>query len=257
MKQAEIFGIKVSILEVTELHQNIARIIENGQKELILNVNIHCMNIAHEERWLADFLNQARIVFCDGAGVILGARILGIRIPERITYADWLWELAQLSEQLRYSMFFLGAKAGVAAKAAENLRERFPDLRIVGAHHGYFDKEGPENEKVIQLINSAKPNLLIVGFGMPLQEKWLRANYEKIHANVFLTGGACFDYISGRVRRGPRCMVDNGFEWLARLMIEPKRLWRRNLGSILFFVRIFRQAVAMWIRGVKPDVPIP
>lgn len=243
MKQVKILGIKVSALTLLDLHQQIARIIENGTKGLVLSGNIYSFNLAYQNKWLKDFFNQADIVRCDGAGIILGAKILGYHIPERITWADWFWKLAEFSEQRGYSMFFLGAEEGVAAKAAENLKARFPNLKIVGVHHGYFNKEGPENEKVIRRINSVQPNLLIVGFGMPLQERWLRRNYEIINANIFLTGGACFNYISGKVRRGPRWMIDNGLEWLARLIIEPKRLWRRNLGSSLFFIRIFKQLI--------------
>lgn len=81
--------------------------------------------------------------------------------------------------------------------------------------------------------------MLIVEFGMPLQDKWLMENYKKINANVFLTGGACFDYASGALRRGPKWMTDYGLEWLTRLIIEPKRLWKRYLiGNAEFFIRI-------------------
>ena len=80
----------------------------------------------------------------------------------------------------------------------------------------------PEN--IIEMINVVHPNILIVGFGLPLQEYWLMENKHRINANVMLTGGAVFDYISGNLRRGPRLLTDNGMEWLARLLIEPMRL---------------------------------
>ncbi len=93
----------------------------------------------------------------------------------------------------------------MADKAAANLKARFPALRIVGAHHGYFDKTpgSAENEAVIAQINAVKPNILIVGFGMPLQERWLMENWDRIDANVALTGGAVFDYVSGEFQRAP------------------------------------------------------
>jgi N-acetylglucosaminyldiphosphoundecaprenol N-acetyl-beta-D-mannosaminyltransferase len=132
----------------------------------------------------------------------------------------------------------------VADKAAACLIERFPDLHIVGIHHGYFDKApgSPENEAVIQQINDVQPNILVIGFGMPLQEQWLMRNWERIEANVALTGGAVFDYVSGQLRRGPRWMTDHNMEWLARLIIEPRRLWRRYLiGNPLFLWRVLKQ----------------
>ena len=202
------------------------------------------MNLSCDLPRFRAFLNSADIVFCDGAGVILGARILGHPSSQRITYADWIWQLAKFAEPRDFTFFFLGARPGVADKAAARLRERFPNLRIVGTHHGYFDKTpgSPENEAVIRKINAGKPNILIMGFGMPLQEHWLMENWDRIEANVALAGGAVLDYASGELRRAPRWMTDHGLEWLGRLLIEPRRLWRRYLiGNPLFLWRIFRQ----------------
>jgi N-acetylglucosaminyldiphosphoundecaprenol N-acetyl-beta-D-mannosaminyltransferase len=188
------------------------------------------------------------LVFCDGAGVMLGARLLGHHIPERITYADWIWQLAEFAEPRGFTFFFLGARPGVADKAAASLKARYPALRVVGTHHGYFDKTpgSAENEAVIEQINAVKPNILIVGFGMPLQERWLRDNWDHIDANVALTGGAVFDYVSGELQRAPRWMTDNGLEWLGRLLIEPRRLWKRYLiGNPLFIWRVLKQRLGL------------
>ena len=93
---------------------------------------------------------------------------------------------------------------------------------------------------MIEGINAAKPDLLIVGLGMPLQERWLADNWSSIDAGVALTAGATFDYISGELRRAPRWMTDNGLEWLGRLLLEPGRLWKRYIiGNPIFFWRVF------------------
>ena len=117
-------------------------------------------------------------------------------------------------------------------------------MQIAGIHHGYFDKtrNSDENKKVLEKINAVKPNILILGFGMPLQERWLMENWEQIDANIALTGGAVFDYVSGKLERGPQWMTNNSFEWFARLIIEPRRLWKRYiLGNPLFLYRILKQ----------------
>jgi N-acetylglucosaminyldiphosphoundecaprenol N-acetyl-beta-D-mannosaminyltransferase len=94
----------------------------------------------------------------------------------------------------------------------------------------------------VSLINNASPDVLLVGFGMPLQEKWIAANLARTHAWVVLSGGACLDYAAGKVRRGPPWMVNHGLEWLARLLIEPRRLWRRYLmGNPRFLLTVLRQ----------------
>jgi N-acetylglucosaminyldiphosphoundecaprenol N-acetyl-beta-D-mannosaminyltransferase len=248
MPEIQILGINVHPMTVEDLHARIEATIREDSHALVLNVNVHCLNLAYREPWLRQFQNRAPLVFCDGAGVRLGARILGHRIPQRITYADWMWQLAKFAERRGFTLFFLGARPGVADKAAARLKERFPDLRVLGTHHGYFDKTPGsfENQAVIEEINTVQPNILIIAFGMPLQERWLMENWEHIEANVALTGGAVFDYVSGELRRPPRWMTDNGLEWLGRLLIEPRRLGRRYvIGNPLFLWRVLKQRLGL------------
>lgn len=240
----DILGVPVHPLTVEELHEQIGAIIDRGERAQVLNVNVHCLNLAHEHPWLHETLNEADIVFCDGAGVILGARILGYHIPERITFADWMWQLAQFAVERGDTLYFLGARPGVAQAAAERLRQQYPALKIVGVQDGYFNKTAghEENEAVVQHINQARPNILVLGMGMPLQEQWLRDNWERLDVNVALTGGATFDFISGELKRAPSWMNDHGMEWLGRLIIEPKRLWRRYIvGNPAFLLRVLRE----------------
>lgn len=240
----EILGVRVNVLTVPGLHEQLAELIETGSHAQVLHVNVHGLNLSVEQPWLRDLYNRAEIVFCDGAGVILGARLLGHQIPERITYADWMWQLSAFAAECGYSLFFLGAKPGVAQAAADHLLTRFPNLKIAGVQDGYFEKSfgHPENEAVVQCINEARPNILVVGMGMPLQEQWLRDNWKGIDANIALTGGAVFDYISGELKRAPRWMTDNGLEWAGRLIIEPQRLWKRYIiGNPKFFYRVLQE----------------
>lgn len=237
-------GVGIDPLTVDELLTRIAGFIDRREHALVTCVNIYGYNLAVEQPWLIDCWNQSEIVFCDGAGVILGARLLGKSIPERITYADWYWRLVEMAEARDYSLFFLGDEQGVADEAAEVLRRRHPRLRIVGIHHGFFDKTpgSAENEAVIQKINDARPDIVTVGMGMPVQERWLFDNWDRLDAHVALTGGAVFGYVSGNVTRAPRWMTDYGLEWLGRLLVEPRRLWQRYLiGNPLFFYRVFKQ----------------
>jgi N-acetylglucosaminyldiphosphoundecaprenol N-acetyl-beta-D-mannosaminyltransferase len=237
-------GVRIDRVTLPQLLAYIEQRIQQRQRTIITHANVHAMNMAYEQPWFRDFLNQSDLNFCDGVGVRWGARLLDVEIPARITYADWTWDLAAFAAQRGYRIFLLGSRPGVAWRAANCLRDQAPGLQITGVHHGYFDKTpgSPENESVIQYINAVKPDILLIGFGMPLQERWLRENWPHLHAHVALTGGAVFDYVSGEVRRGPRWMTDNGFEWLARLIIEPRRLWRRYLwGNPLFLWHVLCQ----------------
>ena len=244
----QILGTPLTIYTIHQLLESIQGIIVSDKKGFVLSGNVHSFNLAYRQDWLQNFYTQAHIVRLDGAGVRLGAWILGHQTPSRMTWADFAWDLAEFAAPRGFTFFFLGARPGVADKAAANLQARFPDLRIVGTHHGYFDKTpgSAENEAVIEQINAVKPNILIVGFGMPLQERWLMENWDRIDANVALTGGAVFDYVSGELQRAPRWMTDNGLEWLGRLLIEPRRLWKRYLiGNPLFIWRVLKQRLGL------------
>ena len=237
-----ILGLKVTPLTVQELHGFIGRTIDAGERHLVLNVNVHCMNLAHGKPWLKEFLNSAPVVFCDGAGVMWAAKLQGRAIPERITYADWMWQLAEYCESKGYSLFFLGARPGVAEKAAARLKDLFPKLLIKGCRDGFFDAEGPGNESVVESVNAAKADILVMGLGMPRQEEWLKRNWSRVNPAVALTGGACFDFVSGSVPRCPRFMADHSMEWLYRLYVEPKRMFRRYvMGNPLFMARVLME----------------
>jgi N-acetylglucosaminyldiphosphoundecaprenol N-acetyl-beta-D-mannosaminyltransferase len=250
-----VLGVGVDPVTVGELHAGIKRLVESGEQGTVLNVNAHCLNLLYTDATLREFFDGADLVFCDGAGVMLAAKLLGERIPERITYAEWAWRLAAFAEVQGLSLFLLGAGPGVAERAARRLRTLHPDLRISGVEHGYFDHSpgSRESEAVLRKLNAAGPDILIVGLGMPLQERWLMENRDAIVASVALTGGAVFDYVSGGLRRGPRLLTDNGFEWLARLIVEPRRLWRRYLiGNPLFLLRVLGQRLG---KGRFPGRP--
>ncbi|WP_166173398.1 WecB/TagA/CpsF family glycosyltransferase [Rubrobacter tropicus] len=237
----------VDPVTVEGLHAEIRRLVRR-RGGVVLNVNAHCLNLCYEDPGLRRFFGAADLVFCDGAGVRLAAKILGGSLPERITYADWLPRLATFAESEGLSLFFLGARPGVAEKAARRLRSTRPGLEIVGIHHGFFDHaaNSPENGAVVAEINAAGPDLLLLGLGMPLQERWLMENLENLNVGAALTGGAFLDYAAGNLRRGPRLLTDNGLEWLARLLVEPRRLWRRYLlGNPVFLARVVGQRLRM------------
>ncbi len=245
--RVEVLGVGVDAVTVDGLHAEIRRLVRR-RGGVVLNANVHCLNLCYKDPALRRFFGEADLVFCDGAGVRLAARVLGGRIPGRITYADWLPRLATFVEEEDLSLFFLGARPGVAGEAAGRLRKTHPGVKIAGVRHGFFDPapDGPENGVVVAEINAAAPDVLLLGLGMPLQERWLMENRHKLNFGVALTGGAVFDYASGNLRRGPRLLTDNGLEWLARLFIEPRRLWRRYLfGNPLFLARVIRQRLCL------------
>jgi N-acetylglucosaminyldiphosphoundecaprenol N-acetyl-beta-D-mannosaminyltransferase len=247
-EKVNLLGVQVDTLRLQEVLALISQAIETRQRILMLHVNVTALCKAYETAWFRRFLNHANLVFCDGMGVQLGARILGRNIPERFTLADWMWPLAEIAQERHYSFYFLGNPPGVAQRAAQRLQSRLPGLAIVGTQHGFFDHTvgSPTNQAVLAQINAARPNILMVGFGMPRQERWLSENWALLpEVNVAVSCGALFEYLSGDLKRGPHWMTDHYLEWLARLIISPRRYgWRYVRDNTLFLWRILRQKIS-------------
>lgn len=240
----DFLGLQLHPVSESEVYAFIENVVGRGERALVVYLNIHGVNLGLRHPWFEDLINQAQLVFCDGDGVRWGARLLALPVPTKITYDRWIWRLAEFCGNQNYQLFFLGGRPGAAAQAAERLKAKYPGLKIAGVCDGYFDKSGAENERVISEINRLKPDILIVGFGMPMQEKWLSENWQRVDAHVFLTGGAVFDYASGRAKRAPQWMIKCHLEWFFRFLQEPTRLFLRYaLGIPYFFLRVLMERV--------------
>ena len=241
-----LIGIRIDILDVNQLISYLISCVTEHNKIIISYANVHAIDIAYKDNLFRNILNSSAIVFCDGFGVKWATRLIYKKELHRFTPPDWFPILAKECSKIGMSMFFLGGRPGVAEKAASKLTSEYPGLRILGSHHGYFDKNhtSVENLEVLKEVNFMQPDILVVGFGMPAQEKWIYENLEELDIKVALSVGALFDYLAGEVYRVPRWMTDHGLEWLGRLIIEPGRLWRRYiLGNPLFVWRLFKHHV--------------
>jgi N-acetylglucosaminyldiphosphoundecaprenol N-acetyl-beta-D-mannosaminyltransferase len=240
-----IFEINIDSFSLAIFLEKVKKILAGDKQEIISYVNIHALCLSSKNPRLINFFRSSEIVFCDGFGVRVAARILGYPPPERYTPPDFIDYLADICVEQGYSIFFLGAKPGVSELAAETLKAAHPKLLIAGTAHGYFNKmkECEENQQVIDIINQACPDILFVGFGMPSQEYWIEENRINLNVKVLMPVGALIDYVAQQVRRAPKWMTDHGLEWLGRLIIEPQRLWKRYLFEIpRFFYLVFREA---------------
>jgi N-acetylglucosaminyldiphosphoundecaprenol N-acetyl-beta-D-mannosaminyltransferase len=226
-----LLGVRIDKFSASQLIDFILRMAQADQKVRAAYVNIHAINLAQELSWMRDFFNHSAAVYCDGFGVKWGAGLLGLTIPERLSPPDWIHALAAQCSRRQYSFYFLGSKPGTAERVGAILKQQSPGLVMAGFQHGFFDKtpESRENKAVLQSISKAKPDVLLVGMGMPTQERWILENWDHIEAKVILPVGALFDYLAGEFSRAPGWMTDHGLEWVGRLFIEPRRLWRRYL----------------------------
>jgi N-acetylglucosaminyldiphosphoundecaprenol N-acetyl-beta-D-mannosaminyltransferase len=205
---------------------------------VVANYNVHSFNLSMQLPWFYDFLQNAEIAHCDGSGILKGLSYMGLDLPMqyRVSYTVLMPKLLESCNEKGLSVFMLGSKDEYVQTALHNLRQQYPNLKVDG-HHGYFDRENQsENQAVIDKINQKKPNILLVGMGMPIQENWVKKHRYQLNVNVFLTGGAVIDRLAGMVADCPDWIANAGLEWLYRLYQEPKRLASRYLFGNLAFI---------------------
>ncbi len=204
-------------------------------------VNPDCLNVAWKNGEYRNALLEADRVLPDGIGIHLGCRMLGQALQANVNGTDMFPLLCEAAAREQLPIYLLGARPDIAQAAAENMVQRYPQLKIVGARDGYFQPE--EEEAVVDAINCSGARILLVAFGAPRQELWLRRWRDRLVPPVSMGVGGLFDFYSGRIARAPVWMREMGLEWVFRLMQEPGRMWRRYvIGNPLFLFRVRQQA---------------
>lgn len=231
---------RIDLIDFPGILARLEGAVSTGVRLTILYVNVHCMNVRAHDSEYARILERADLVYCDGTGVQLAARIEGLPAPRRLTGADWIDLLCGFVVDRDLSLYLLAGREGVASRAADVLRARHPGLRVVGTAPGY----GLTSETVA-MINAARPDILLVGMGTPTQERWIAGHRDALHVPVVWAVGALFDFVTGEIPRGPRWMTQHGLEWVCRLAAEPRKLWRRYLiGNPTFLLRTLRHRLS-------------
>ena len=222
-----LLGVGVDLLDTNGLCDRVMNFALGGKTRKIMYVNTDCMLLSLKDKGYRKILNNADLVYADGIGVVWGARLWGHRLPGRSTGADFIPNFCKVFASHGLRLYLLGGKEGVAKEAAVRLTKKVPSLRVVGTQNGYFMPG--DNRRIIENIRAVSPHILLVGFGAPFQERWIEENGESLQIPVIWGVGGLFDFLSGSTKRGPKLLLDNGFEWLCRLVVEPGRLWRRYL----------------------------
>ncbi len=222
METVNILGVHVNKYTMDEATKKAAELLETDECSMIFTPNSEILLYASNNPNFAELLNQGDMIIPDGIGVVYGAKILGEPLKERVAGFDLVCNLLPILAEKKKSIYLLGAKPGVAEMAAENLKAKYPDLVIAGTHDGYFK----EDDEVIESINAAKPDFLMVCLGFPKQEIWIYNNKHRLNAKVAIGAGGCLDVFAGTVQRAPQFYCDHGIEWLYRLIKQPSRFGR-------------------------------
>ncbi|MGI6678075.1 MAG: WecB/TagA/CpsF family glycosyltransferase [Dehalobacterium sp.] len=245
MASLEILGVRVDKVDMMEALCLVDSYIQSGNFHHVITLNAEIIYQAQFNEDLKELINGANLVTPDGAGIVWAAGYLGEPVKERVTGIDLMLEICKQAHHNGWRIFLLGGAPGVAEEASQALREKHPNINIVGTHHGYFKEK--EEEAVLAQIRQAEPDLIFVALGAPRQEFWIRAHREQLPVKIAIGVGGSFDVVSGRVKRAPLWMQKMKLEWLARLIKEPWR-FKRMLSLPKFVLLVMKSKSELEIK---------
>lgn len=235
-----ILGIPIHDVTLEEAVEQVAAWVKEGGAHQMATVNPEFVMAARRDPAFRAVLERADLCLPDGVGITLAARYLGRPLRERVAGVDLVEALAARAARDGWRVFFLGAAPGVAERAASVLAARHPSLTVAGTYAGSPRRE--EEDHIVQQVQEAKADVLLVAYGAPAQDLWLARNLVRTGAKVGVGVGGAFDYIAGVVPRAPRWMRRVGLEWLYRLIRQPWR-WRRQRVLPLYAILVLLSKV--------------
>lgn len=239
-----ICNVIIDNLSMEEAIRSIEALVKKKKPAIVVTPNIDHIIKLQKDTNFREIYKNASLVLADGMPLLWAARFLGGSLKEKVSGSDLFLKLCELAAEKGHRLFFLGGRPGAALKASEILKDKYPNIQIIGTYSPPFDFENDkaENDKVVRMIKNAKPDILFVGLGAPKQEKWIYKHRNEYQVPVSIGIGASFEFVAGIVKRAPVWMQKAGLEWLWRLIQEPKRLWKRYLvDDMKFFWLVFKQ----------------
>ena len=234
-RKASVFGVPFFSGTMDEALQQVDLLVKNSRAHHIAFINAHCLNIAYKNKEYKQILKDCSVVFADGIGAEIGAKLLGYQVEENVNGTDMFPLLAEKP----YRIYLFGGAPGVAQKALENARNIKGKAEFVGCADGFF-KEKSE-EEIFAELSSLKVDILLVALGVPKQEEWINKHIDQLPGCVAIGVGGLLDFVSERIPRAPKWMRKLNIEWCFRLYCEPVRLFKRYIiGNPLFIARVFQ-----------------
>lgn len=237
IKKISFLDVGIAVVNREEITDVLVGFAKGNQSRTAFYINAYCVNIAWRDKEYQDILNKADLVYAGGQGVVWLSRFLGSPLPQRVNIIDFFDLLVKRLIEEEISIYLLGAAENIVSKAARELKNK--GLNIIGYRNGFFDKSG--EKEIIQEINNLRPDILLVGMGVSMQEKWIYRYRQELNINLCWAVGGVFDIFAGRFKKTPTWVSNCGLEWLYLGLQSPKRLVKRYLaGNFMFILHILR-----------------
>lgn len=240
MRRIKLMNTPMDSATMTETVDRITERIRGREFTQHVVVNVAKMVNMRKDSELEKSVKYCDIINIDGMGVVWAARLLGHKVPERVTGIDLFFALNERASHTNLSVFYLGATEEVVTKAVANMQRQYDKLNIAGYHHGYF---WDDEEAVVKQIKASGANILFVAVTSPKKERFINKWKQELGVQFVMGVGGTFDIVAGKTKRAPKWVQANGFEWAYRLMQEPKRMWKRYLSTNSKFAWMLIKAI--------------
>ncbi|MCH8541428.1 MAG: WecB/TagA/CpsF family glycosyltransferase [Opitutales bacterium] len=231
-----ILGIPFDALTLDGALERIAGMVEAREPAYVVTPNVDFLVQSRKDSHLRQILLEAHLVLCDGMPLVWASRWLGNPLPERVSGADLTPRLLSQAEEKGHRVYLLGGSGESNEGAVAHLKFAYPNLNIAGHYSPPFRcLEEMDNEDIIRRVRATNPDIVLVSFGCPKQEKWMAEHYRSLGAPVCIGVGATIDFLAGKMKRAPRWMQRLGLESVFRLLQEPRRLLMRYAGDFRYF----------------------
>lgn len=241
-KRISFLNTPIDVLTQSETVRLVEKYVVSKEPLHLIGVNADKINQLKRDRYLKRIVDSCGIINADGASVVLASRFLNEPLPERVAGIDLMNQLIKLSSQKGYSVFLLGAREQVVRKASKRLVARYPKLKVVGIHDGYFDTS--RWFEISKILKKKDPDFVFVGITSPKKEYLIEYLQSQGIRSVFMGIGGSLDVISGKISRAPEWMQQFNLEWLFRVFQEPKRLFGRYfVGNFIFINNVIKEKV--------------
>ncbi|MCX6720718.1 MAG: WecB/TagA/CpsF family glycosyltransferase [Candidatus Staskawiczbacteria bacterium] len=237
--QLDFYGNKIDLIKTVDVVEKIKYWIKNESQKLhwVIVTGMHGIVEAERHKDFKYVISNANMWVPDGISLVWLAKLKRFDIKERVSGADLMKEFFQVANRDGLSSYFYGDTDETLGALNIELLKKYPNLKIAGSYSPPFRKlTEKEDEEIIQKINQAKPDVLWVALGLPKQERWIFEHREKLNVPVVIGVGAAFKFLGGKVKRAPTWVGRCGFEWLWRLLKEPKVTWKRVFIDMPYFM---------------------
>jgi N-acetylglucosaminyldiphosphoundecaprenol N-acetyl-beta-D-mannosaminyltransferase len=248
-----VLGVAFDAMTLAAAVERIEFMVASRRPHYVVTPNVDFLVQARRDPALHKILADAHLVLCDGKPLVWAARWLGSTLPSRVAGSDLVPVLLQKAEECGWRIFLLGGSEAAAAEAVRRIAAAHPSIPPVAHYSPPHRPLGEMNHaEIIGRVRAARPDLMLVCFGCPKQEKWMAQHYRSLGVPVMIGAGGTIDFLAGRLRRAPRWMQRTGTEWLFRLGQEPRRLYKRYVDDLLHFLPAILAIRAQLRRLKKP-----